>query len=76
MEAPHPDSCNFSDDPELRGMLRIGWFWLPIWNVVWLAVLVALGFGAKPGYRAYRAHRAERNLQAAKAAAGHWGKAG
>ena len=71
MEAPHPDSCNFSDDPELRGMLGIGWFWLPIWSVVWLAALVALGLGAKPGYRAYRAHRAERNLQAAMAAADH-----
>ena len=67
----HPASCIFSDDPELRGMLRIGWFWIPVWNLLLLAGIVALGFGAKPAYRAYRAYRIGQNLQAARMAADH-----
>ena len=71
MEDIHPDSCNFSDDPELRGMFRIGRFCLPLWHVAWIVMLAVLGVAAKPAYRAYRSHRVEQNLQAAKAAAGH-----
>ncbi|MEI7913086.1 MAG: flavodoxin-dependent (E)-4-hydroxy-3-methylbut-2-enyl-diphosphate synthase, partial [Verrucomicrobiota bacterium] len=51
--------------------------WLPAWNLVLLGVLIALGFVAKPAYRAYRAQCVEANLQAARTAArqGDWAAA-
>ncbi len=77
MPDSNPDSGYFSDDPQLRGMVRIGWLWLPAWNLVLLGVLIALGFVAKPAYRAYRAQCVEANLQAARTAArqGDWAAA-
>ena len=52
-------------------MLGFGRFWIPVWNLVLLVAIVALGFGAKPAYRAYRAYRIGQNLQAARIAAEH-----
>jgi len=36
-----------------------------------LALLIALGFSARPGYRAYYGYRADRSIKAAKVAASH-----
>ena len=46
--------------------LRIGWI---ILDAVTVIVLIALGFAAKPAYRAFREDRIRRNFEAAKTAA-------
>ncbi len=77
MEDVHPDSSLFSDNPEMRGMFRLGPFIIPMWIVILLGLVAAFGLGFKPVYRSYRAYRAEQNYQAALTAAidGNWSAA-
>lgn len=46
-------------------------------DAIGIAILIGLGFAAKPAYRAFRAYRTERTLEAAKLAASQedWGSA-
>ena len=64
----------FSDDPHLRGQVKIWRIWVPIWHIVLVAILTILAMAAKPAYRAYRGYRIHKNLVAAQAAAqsGDW----
>jgi len=68
----------------LRAAMRIVSYLSEVWEKVdvrtvvidacLLALLVALGFSARPAYRAFRGYRADRSLEAAKVAArdGDW----
>ena len=57
-----------------RQELRVGWMILDALTVI---VLIALGFAAKPAYRAFREDQIRRNFEAAKSAAlrEDWGTA-
>jgi hypothetical protein len=69
MSESHQDSSYFSDDPQLRGGMKIWRLWIPYWVLVVVPLLLVLGVSAKPAYRAYREYRIDTNLEAAKAAA-------
>lgn len=67
----------FSDNPHLRGTIRVGGRNIPTWILATLAAALLAGLLAKPGYRAFRKYRVDLNFQAAQAAlnAGDWGTA-
>ncbi len=69
MSDPRSNVGYFSDDPQLRGGVLIGHWWIPIWLLVWLSSLLVLGLTAKPAYRAWRTYRIDGQLAAARQAA-------
>ncbi|MEI6606618.1 MAG: hypothetical protein WCP35_15020 [Verrucomicrobiota bacterium] len=69
MSDPRSKAGYFSDDPQLRGGVLIGRWWLPTWLLVLLASMIVLGFTAKPAYRAWRTWRLDDCLAAAQQAA-------
>jgi hypothetical protein len=64
MKGRQSDSHYLSDSGQLRRKVKIKKSWI----LMALAGMVALGFAAKPVYRAYRTYRINQNLEAAKAA--------
>ena len=74
MAKPIIDDDYFSDNPQLRGLVKIWRIWVPIWHIVLVAILAILAIAAKPAYRVYRGYRINKNLAAAQAAArsGDW----
>ncbi|MCX6875920.1 MAG: hypothetical protein NTW21_19240 [Verrucomicrobia bacterium] len=66
MKDPDPGISYFSDSDDLVRERTIWRRKVAAWSI---AVLVVLGFSAKPAYRAFREYRINRNLAAAQAAA-------
>jgi len=69
MSDPRSKAGYFSDDPQLRGGVLIGGWWIPAWLLVLLAIIVVLAFAAKPAYRAWRTRRIDECLATAQQAA-------
>ena len=69
MSDHRPNTGYFSDDPQLRGGLLIGHWWIPTWLIILLASMVVVGIAAKPSYLAWRNHGIDGCLAAAQQAA-------